>query len=67
MFFAISKSLLADVPLYPVLGNHDTLGDDGSLFEQYFVLPGNEQFYAFTWGNIRFIAIDGESFRREPN
>ncbi len=60
-FFAIERDLLRETVLYPVLGNHEVAMDPtGQQFRRYFELPGNELYYAFTWGNVRFVAIDGE-------
>jgi len=60
-FFTIERALLRESVLYPVLGNHEIIQDPhGQQFRRYFELPGNELYYAFTWGNVRFVAIDGE-------
>jgi Icc-related predicted phosphoesterase len=57
-FFEIEQPLLANVPLFPSPGNHE--GNDQRYF-QAFVLPGNERWYSFDWGNTRIISlqIDG--------
>jgi len=57
-FFQIEQPLLASVPLFPSPGNHEE--NDRRYFEA-FVLPGNEHWYAFDWGNARIISlqIDG--------
>lgn len=58
-FFDVAGGLLRDRPLFPVSGNHERAGDpEMSAFRHYFHLPGNELYYAFTWGNLRFIGID---------
>ncbi len=60
-FFAVERDLLRESVLYPVLGNHEVIADpQGQQFRRYFELPGNELYYAFTWGAVRFVAIDGE-------
>lgn len=60
-FFAVERDLLRETVLYPVLGNHEIIADPlGQQFRRYFELPGNELYYAFTWGSVRFVAIDGE-------
>jgi predicted phosphodiesterase len=47
---------LAHVPLYPVLGNHDK---NGRPYFDLFDLPSDhEQWYAFTYGSVRFIALN---------
>lgn len=53
-FFEIEHSLLASVPLFPSPGNHEE--NDARYFEA-FVLPGNERWYAFDWGNARFVSL----------
>jgi Icc-related predicted phosphoesterase len=57
-FFEIEHALLASVPLFPSPGNHE--GNDQRYFDA-FVLPGNERWYSFDWGNVRVISlqIDG--------
>jgi len=64
-FFQIEGSLMATVPLYPVVGNHDE--DNGALdiYERLFALPteasGRESYYAFSYGNTRFIVLDNQA------
>jgi predicted phosphodiesterase len=53
-FFEIEQTLLANVPLFPSPGNHDA--NDPRYFDA-FVLPGNERWYAFDWGNARIICL----------
>jgi len=53
-FFDIESALLASVPLFPSPGNHEQ--NDARYFEA-FVLPGNERWYAFDWGNARIISL----------
>ncbi|OGO08811.1 MAG: hypothetical protein A2Z66_01535 [Chloroflexi bacterium RBG_13_66_10] len=53
-FFEIEGAMLASVPLFPSPGNHE--GNDRRYFEA-FVLPGNERWYAFDWGNARIISL----------
>ncbi len=54
LFFEIERATLASVPLFPSLGNHEQ--NDRRYFEA-FVLPGNERWYSFEWGNARFISL----------
>ncbi len=60
-FFEIEERLLAEAPLYPVAGNHDDVEND-SYYVQFFNLPesssATENWYAFTFGNTRFIVVD---------
>ena len=53
-FFEIERELMAHVPLFPTLGNHE--GDDPHYFA-LFHLPGNERWYAFDYGNSRFVCL----------
>ncbi|MFN3199319.1 MAG: metallophosphoesterase family protein [Bradymonadia bacterium] len=58
IFFAIEGRHLASTPMWPVIGNHEVVGQGHRLFQRYFDLPGNELYYAMTWGNVRFVFID---------
>jgi hypothetical protein len=53
-FFEIEGAVLASVPLFPSPGNHD---ENHRHYFEAFVLPGNEHWYAFDWGNARFISL----------
>ncbi|HUS15647.1 MAG TPA: metallophosphoesterase [Chloroflexia bacterium] len=64
-FFAPYRDLLARSPVYPVLGNHDMGTDSGAPWLRAFFLPGDPgdhstRYYAFTYGNAHFIALDSE-------
>lgn len=58
-FFDIERELLARTPFWPTIGNHEE--DDGEvpIYERLFVLPEDEHYYAFTYGNARFVVVDG--------
>jgi MYXO-CTERM domain-containing protein len=60
-FFAIEGGLMAEAPLFPVAGNHDDVEND-SYYVQYFHMPesssATENWYAFTFGNTRFVVVD---------
>ncbi len=53
-FFEIERELMAHVPLFPALGNHE--GNDPRYFDLFY-LPGNERWYAFDYGNARFVCL----------
>jgi hypothetical protein len=53
-FFEIEHGLLASVPLFPSPGNHE---QNARRYFDAFVLPGNERWYTFEWGNARFISL----------
>ncbi len=54
-FFEPCKNLLAYVPVYPVIGNHEKNAD---FYYQYFALPSPEYYYTFTYGNAQFFMVD---------
>ncbi len=54
-FFAPARGLMLDTPILPTLGNHE---GDGAWYYALFSLPGNEQWYAFTYGCARIICLD---------
>lgn len=57
-FFEIYDPFLRFVPAYAVLGNHEYRTADGRYFVRDFVLPGNERYYSFDWGDVHFVALD---------
>ncbi|HXU71571.1 MAG TPA: metallophosphoesterase [Polyangia bacterium] len=64
-FFADERALLADVPLYPALGNHEIYRDpEASRFRHFFVPPddGRERlYYHFRFGPAEFVVLDGNT------
>ena len=67
-FFDIERDLLRENVLFPSLGNHDRQGRGRTAdsFRKYFALPENspnpERYYAFTYGNSRFLVLDSNSY-----
>lgn len=63
-FFSPAAPLMGNITLFPVLGNHEYRMSDRCTTNQkmwyydFFSLPGNEQWYALTYGNVRFIILD---------
>jgi acid phosphatase type 7 len=62
-YFAPMRELLASVPVFPTLGNHEYGTDRGQPYLDAFVLPtnndaGTERFYSFDWGPVHFATID---------
>lgn len=57
-FFDIEEGMMAHIPLFPALGNHER---DAVHYFDRFYLPGNERWYVFDYGNARFVSlqIDG--------
>lgn len=64
-FFDIERPLLAKVPLFPVIGNHETDDGEVDLFLKYFVNPestsGKEQYYSVDYANVHLTVLDGHS------
>ena len=60
-FFQYSTDLFGKVPVYPVLGNHET---NTQYYFQYFHLPENgtvgyeEHWWWKDYGNVRFVGLD---------
>lgn len=54
-FFADGQALMARVPMYTVLGNHE---GDADLYYQYMANPQPEWRYTFRYGNAEFFMID---------
>ncbi|MFQ5822078.1 MAG: fibronectin type III domain-containing protein, partial [Candidatus Heimdallarchaeota archaeon] len=46
------------IPIIPVLGNHES---NSSKYYDQFVLPNNEQWYYFDWGDARIIVLNSEA------
>lgn len=57
-FFEPAHSLLHHTPVFPIMGNHEYFYSGRSWFSSFFSLPNNEQWFAFTYGNVRFIGLD---------
>lgn len=64
-FFHPAADLLAYVPLYPVIGNHEYNGEERMWYYDFFSPPGNEEWYAFTYGCARFVILDS-NFNFKP-
>lgn len=67
-FFEIERDLLRENVLFPSLGNHDRQGRGRTAdnYRRYFSLPDNspdpERYYAFTYGNARFLVLDSNAY-----
>jgi predicted phosphodiesterase len=57
-FFAPAGHLMHNTPVLPILGNHEYFYSGRSWFSSFFALPNNEQWFALTYGNVRFIGLD---------
>ncbi len=58
-FFEIEGPVIDEVPLYPVVGNHDESGGAAVEYEGAFALPDVELYYSFDLGNAHFVILDG--------
>lgn len=70
--FQVYRELLARVPFFPTVGNHDVRTDRGLPFARAFVLPGSPEddeagpsaaggggyHYSFDWGRVHFVGLD---------
>lgn len=67
-FFEVERDLLRENVMYPSLGNHDRqgAGRTADSYRKYFSLPENspdpERYYAFTYGNSRFLILDSNAY-----
>lgn len=64
-FLVPFAEVMARVPLYATLGNHDVTTAGGEPLLSVMPLPtndedGTEQYYAFEWGCVRFISLNAE-------
>jgi hypothetical protein len=57
-FYLPYKDILARIPIFPAIGNHDIETANGQPWRDNFVLPGDERFYSFSYGNAFFVALD---------
>ena len=58
-FFGIEAPLLASAPSITTIGNHQR---DNANYYDAFHLPGNEHWYSYTYGNARFICLEGDGY-----
>jgi predicted phosphodiesterase len=66
-FFAPYRTLIKDVPFFPVLGNHDVRKRNGAAFLENFHPPlgspgSTKRYYSFDWGDAHFVALDSELY-----
>ncbi len=66
--FEVEGALLRGTTMFPSLGNHDRQGRGRTAdnFRKYFAVPENspdpERYYAFTYGNSRFLILDSNTY-----
>ncbi|GHG74333.1 metallophosphoesterase [Comamonas sp. JC664] len=61
--FVPMEALLAEVPFYASLGNHEYVTNQGQPYLDNLYLPSNnpdgtERYYSFDWGHVHFVALD---------
>jgi hypothetical protein len=52
---------------FPALGNHDWRTPDLRPYTDYFALPGNERYYAVSWGPVDVFVVDSDSHEPDGN
>jgi acid phosphatase type 7 len=63
-FFKVEDPLLANVPIYPAVGNHEEDNGEIPIYERLFHLPavesgsGDEAYYSFDYVNAHFVVLD---------
>lgn len=62
-FFDIEQPLLAGVPQFAVIGNHEEDAGHANLYVDYLTLPRNspapEHYYSVDYANAHFVILDG--------
>ncbi|MGM0576230.1 MAG: metallophosphoesterase [Myxococcota bacterium] len=62
-YFEIEQPLMGQVPVFPVIGNHDEHEGQADLYVEHFALPedtpGPEHYYSFDYGNVHVLVLDG--------
>ncbi len=61
-WFKKGTNMNEQMVVYHAYGNHDGTPEN---FKRQFVLPGNEKYYSFTYGNALFICLDSENPKDE--
>jgi 3',5'-cyclic AMP phosphodiesterase CpdA len=66
-FFAPYEDIIKEVPIFPVLGNHDVRTGNGAAFLENFHPPlgspgSTKRYYSFDWGDTHFVALDSELY-----
>lgn len=71
-FFAHTAGVFDHRVVIPALGNHEYIGGDPTLFEDFFVLPENgpencvpEHCFSFEYSNALFVIVDTNLFPEE--
>lgn len=62
-FFDPAYDLMINTPLLPIIGNHE---GSGNLFRDFFSLGDNDDWFAFTYGGVRFIGLNTHNRSYSP-
>lgn len=58
-FFIPAANLLANAPVIPAIGNHDSgVGHPRSPVKQYFPSPGSTNYYSTDYGDVHLVVVD---------
>lgn len=62
-YFEPYKDIVGNTCVFPTLGNHDYLTDDGRPYLDVFKLPANnsrstKRYYSFDYGDVHFVSLD---------
>ena len=57
----------AESRFFPTLGNHDWRTHDLAPYLGYFKLPGNERYYAVSWGPVDLFLLDSDQSEPDGN
>jgi len=62
--FWVYAPMLASVPFFPSVGNHDIRADGGQSYDGAFLWAGpfpGVRYFSFRWGRIQFVSVDTSS------
>jgi len=62
-FFDPAYYLMINTPLLPIIGNHE---GSGNLFRDFFSLGDNDDWFAFSYSNVRFIGLNTHNASYSP-
>jgi predicted phosphodiesterase len=62
-FFGPAHDLMINTPMLPIIGNHE---GSGNLFRDLFSLGDNDDWFAFTYGSVRFIGLNTHNRSYSP-
>jgi 3',5'-cyclic AMP phosphodiesterase CpdA len=66
--FHIYRDVFSKAAIFPTIGNHDYLTDNGAPYLDLFDLPRNawrtndiQRYYSFDYGNVHFVVLDSKA------